>query len=51
MKTRILVVDDNEDIRLFVKLSLEDDGYQVIEANDGLSALEIFKSQNRCDLH
>lgn len=46
MKTRILVVDDNEDIRLFVKLSLEDDGYQVIEANDGLSALEIFKSQN-----
>jgi len=37
---RILVVDDNEDIRQFVRLVLEPEGYRVIEAPDGNAALE-----------
>lgn len=37
---QILVVDDNEDIRDFVRLVLEPEGYQVTEAPDGNSALD-----------
>ena len=40
----ILVVDDNEDIRIFVRKSLEEEGYQVVEAADGISALAAFKT-------
>ena len=46
MKVSVLVVDDNEDIRAFVKMSLEDEGYRVLEAPDGNLALETFRSQN-----
>lgn len=38
----ILVVDDNEDIRFFVRSALTPEGYQVIEAADGNKALELF---------
>jgi two-component system, OmpR family, response regulator ResD len=38
----VLVVDDNEDIRNFVRASLEGEGFRVIEAVDGESALEKF---------
>ncbi len=38
----VLVVDDNEDIRVFVRASLEGEGFRVIEAIDGESALEKF---------
>ena len=37
---QILVVDDNKDIRDFVRLVLEPEGYQIIEAPDGNSALD-----------
>lgn len=40
MKKSILVVDDAKTIRLLLRLSLEGVGYQVIEAADGLEALE-----------
>jgi two-component system, chemotaxis family, chemotaxis protein CheY len=36
----ILVVDDDPAIRVFVKLALEDAGYDVVVAIDGLDALE-----------
>jgi len=36
---RVLVVDDEEDVRHLVRLSLELDGHQVAEAADGLEAL------------
>lgn len=36
---RVLVVDDEEDIRRMVRFSLELDGHQVTEAADGLEAL------------
>ena len=36
--TRILVVDDERDIREVVKTTLQDNGYQVVEASDGVEA-------------
>jgi len=39
----VLVVDDNEDIRIFVRTSLEEEGFRVVEASDGASALEVFQ--------
>ena len=38
---RILVVDDDEDVRIFIRTSLEAEGYSVIEAADGETALHI----------
>lgn len=38
----ILIVDDNPDIRLFVKSALEEEGFEVMEAIDGLTALTVF---------
>ncbi|MEY4497673.1 MAG: hypothetical protein RLZZ364_978 [Actinomycetota bacterium] len=42
----VLVVDDVEDIRVFVREALSPEGYDVIEAADGNQALEIFKSED-----
>jgi CheY-like chemotaxis protein len=36
----VLVADDDPDILLLITLTLERDGYEVIAAKDGLSALE-----------
>lgn len=38
----ILIVDDDPDVRLFVRTSLEAEGYSVIEAPDGDTALLLF---------
>lgn len=43
-KENILIVDDNEDIRFFVRTALEPEGFVVTEAEDGNKALELFKS-------
>ena len=40
MNPRILVADDDPDLREIVRLTLERDGYDVIEAADGDQALE-----------
>lgn len=40
---RILVVDDDEPIRNAIRMLLEDDAYQVIEAHNGLEALTIIQ--------
>jgi two-component system, OmpR family, KDP operon response regulator KdpE len=40
MKKRVLVVDDEPRIRRFVRMNLELEGYEVYEADDGLSAIE-----------
>jgi DNA-binding response OmpR family regulator len=45
MKT-ILVVDDEESIRLLYQEELTDEGYKVITAGDGQEALEKVKTQN-----
>lgn len=44
-KDQILVVDDNEDIRFFVKTALSPEGFDVIEAENGTVALEIFRKE------
>ena len=43
MKNQILLVDDEEDIRDVLHLSLSDMGYEVCEAENGDEALRIFK--------
>ncbi len=39
----ILVVDDDESMRLLVKTALESDGYAFLEAKNGREALQLFK--------
>jgi len=45
MKRKILIVEDYEDTRLFMKFLIEGRGYQVIEAADGLEAIESLKQE------
>lgn len=42
----ILIVDDNKDIRDFVRVALQAEGYQVVEASDGKVALTLFKTSD-----
>jgi len=42
--TRILVVDDSNTVRLMLRSWLEPEGYEVLEAADGLRALEQIRS-------
>ncbi|NMM63964.1 response regulator transcription factor [Clostridium sp. P21] len=44
-KETILVVDDEKEIRNLIGIYLENEGYKVIKASDGLEALKILKSQ------
>ncbi len=46
MDEQILLVDDEEDIREVLDLSLTDMGYDVLTAENGEQALEIFKKNN-----
>ncbi|MNI08530.1 Transcriptional regulatory protein YycF [compost metagenome] len=39
-KSRILIVDDEEDILSFIKDALEDEGYEVLTASGGVEAIE-----------
>jgi DNA-binding response OmpR family regulator len=43
---KILVVDDEKNILKLYKAELEDDGYQVVLANSGKEAIELFRSEN-----
>ncbi len=45
METRVLTVEDDDSIRTVVKLALEDEGWGVVEADNGEVALELFRSQ------
>ena len=45
MGTRILTVEDDERIRTSVKMALEDEGWDVVEAESGEAAIEVFTSQ------
>jgi CheY-like chemotaxis protein len=41
---RVLVVEDHEDSRLAIAQALRTDGYEVIEATDGLEAMRIVRT-------
>jgi signal transduction histidine kinase len=49
-KETILVVEDNEDVRAYSVETLRELGYQVIEAQDGPSALRVLERQAVVDL-
>ncbi len=42
MAIKVLVVEDDDAVRLLLRLLLEDEGYQVIEASDGRRAVDRF---------
>lgn len=43
MKKKVLIVEDYEDSRSFMKFLVESYGFQVCEASDGIEALDRFK--------
>lgn len=43
---RILVIDDEEQVRKVIRLILEHDGYEVIEAADGTEGVRLFSDTN-----
>jgi CheY-like chemotaxis protein len=45
-----LIVDDDPSTRFVLKLILEREGYKVLEASDGLKALEILRSDPLADI-
>jgi CheY-like chemotaxis protein len=45
MPKKILIVEDYEDSREFMKILLQTYGYSVLEAGDGIEAVETFKKQ------
>ena len=49
-KIKILVVDDEPRMRKIIKDFLVKDGYQVIEANDGVEAVDIFFANSDIEL-
>ena len=49
MNKVILFVDDDADLRKWIKVLLDIEGYDVLEAEDGIEALKILKS-NPVDL-
>ena len=49
MKGRLLLVEDEENLRSTIALNLELEGYEVLCAENGKEALQLFKS-NRFDL-
>lgn len=44
---RVLIVDDDSDIRRMVRSILEAEGYEVVEADDGLKAVSVLANEPR----
>ena len=42
---KILLVDDDSDVRMAVRSALEESGYQIWEASDGSQAVNIWKTK------
>jgi DNA-binding response OmpR family regulator len=47
---RILIVDDEAEIRKILHILLENSGYEVLEASDGLAAVAALKTDDKIDL-
>ncbi|MEY3397028.1 MAG: two-component response regulator MtrA, partial [Actinomycetota bacterium] len=41
---RLLFIEDDQHIRAALKLALEDEGYEIVEASDGIKGLSAFES-------
>ena len=39
----ILIVDDNQEIREIIEILLTGEGFQAVQAKDGMTALELLK--------
>lgn len=48
--TRVLIVDDDQDIREVVRFILEDANYDVLEAGDGNTALQMLRANNQAPM-
>lgn len=48
MKQKVLVVEDNDLLRDLVRMNLEKNGYEVVEAGDGEEAKEVFMKTHPC---
>jgi two-component system chemotaxis response regulator CheY len=46
MSKKVLIVEDYEDSRSFMKFLVESYGYQVVEAADGIEAIDTYKKQH-----
>ena len=46
MKKSILIVDDEKAARFGMKMALENDGYNVMEASDGIDAFDVIKAKS-----
>jgi CheY-like chemotaxis protein len=44
-RRRVLVVDDEPDVLLLCRVNLEFEGYEVVEASDGVQAMERLREQ------
>jgi CheY-like chemotaxis protein len=42
---RILVVEDDRDLRFVIRMVLEQAGYEVVEAHDGVAAVESIRAE------
>ena len=47
---KIMIVDDNPEVRVVIKATLEREGYEVTEAENGTRCLEILYSGEKPDL-
>ena len=43
---KILIVDDEDPIRQFMKINLDYQGYQTVEAASGEEAIKVFEAEN-----
>ncbi len=46
----LLIADDDDTLRELMRRTLEADGHAVLDASDGVSALEVFKSSGAIDI-
>jgi DNA-binding response OmpR family regulator len=45
VRQRLLTIEDDDDVRLMLRMVLEDEGYDVVEAGNGTDGLERFRTE------
>ena len=51
MEFRLLIIEDEPDIRLMIEEALSLPGYRITSAEDGQQALQLFSEKAHIDLH